>query len=227
MSIILSLETATTAGSVALHKDGGLIGLQLYNIEKSHSRLVHKITEQLLSNCDIQKSEIDAIAVSGGPGSYTGLRIGTSSAKGLALALDVELIAVDTLESMALQVNRKRQPNALFCPMIDARRMEVYCAIFNTDMGRVEAAHPKIIEETSFEEYLNHAPVYFVGNGMNKCQPIIQHKNAHFIDGIVPSAAQIGTIATQKYERQEFENLTLYEPAYLKEFQAIKPKSQL
>lgn len=227
MPTILSLETSTTAGSVALHRDGELIGLQLYDIEKSHSRLIHKMIEQLISNCDILKPDIDAIAISAGPGSYTGLRIGTSTAKGLALALDTKLIAVGTLEAMALQVNQQRPDGALLCPMIDARRMEVYCAIFNTNMDIIEQPHPKIIDETSFITFLNSAPVYFLGDGINKCQPIIQHKNAHFIGGIMPSAAEVGKIAHNKFNEQKFENLTLYEPSYLKEFQAIKPKSQL
>lgn len=225
MAIILSLETATTVGSVALHRDGEIIGHQFYNLEKSHSRLIHELISQLLSNSEIKREEIDAVAVSGGPGSYTGLRIGVSAAKGLCYALNKPLIAVNTLEAMALQVGSKRSDDYLLCPMIDARRMEVYCALYTNTLEVVMTTDAKIIDTDSFKERLYEEQVVFFGNGAEKCRTAIQSENAVFLEGITPSALEVGVLATKKYKEQAFEDVAYYEPFYLKEFRIIQPKS--
>lgn len=226
MAVILSIETATKAGSVALHKDGLLIGFQQYNIEKSHSSLVQVLIAQLLENTGVERNEISAVAVSAGPGSYTGLRIGVSSAKGLCYALDVPLIAVNTLETMAFQVNKLNVGKYLLCPMIDARRLEVYCLVKEYSGLILEKTNAKIIEDNAFKEYLDKNKMLFFGDGSNKCQRLITHDNAVFIDNIIPSAKEIGEMAESKYQNREFEDLAYYEPFYLKEFRMAKPKAK-
>lgn len=226
MSIILSIETATNSGSVAIHKSGQLIGLQQYNIEKSHSSLLHVMIKQLMENVGMETSELDAVAVSAGPGSYTGLRIGVSTAKGLCYALGKPLLAVNTLESMARQMANVTTENVLLCPMIDARRLEVYCMMLTADMDVLEETKAEIIDENSFSGFLSQKKVLFFGDGSDKCQPIMTHKSATFIGNIIPSAREIGELAYAKYEKQEFENLAYYEPFYLKEFRIIKSKKK-
>ena len=227
MSTILSIDSATSSGSVALHKDGQLIGFQQYNIDKSHSSLLHVIIDQLIQNCSISKSDLDAIAVSAGPGSYTGLRIGVSSAKGLCFALDKPLIAVNTLEAMAKQVSNINTEKAFLCPMIDARRSEVYGMILNHEMTILKDTEAIIVEENSFDKYLQQTKVVFFGDGSSKCKTILNHTNAVFLEDIVPSAKEIGELATKNFINENFENLVDYEPFYLKEFRIIKSKKKL
>jgi len=224
MAIILSIETATKAGSVAIHKDGTLVGIQQYSIEKSHSALVQVLMSQLLENTGIDRSEIDAVAVSAGPGSYTGLRIGVSSAKGFCFALSLPLIAINTLEAMAFQVNKQHVNEYLLCPMIDARRLEVYCLLAEKSGKILEATYAKIIEEDAFSTYLNKGKILFFGDGADKCKTIIRNENAIFIDDIIPSAKEIGEMAEVKFQKGDFEDLAYYEPFYLKEFRIAKPK---
>ena len=226
MSLILSIDTATPAGSVALHNDGELIGLHQYHIEKSHSTLLHVTIEQLLENCSIDKSDISAIAVSGGPGSYTGLRIGVSSAKGLCFGLDVPLIAVNTLEAMARQISNTMVSEALLCPMIDARRQEVYCLIADRRASVLKETEAVVVDENSFENELSQGQVIFFGDGAEKCKSILTHSNALFIDSIIPSAKEIGELAYEKFEQESFENLAYYEPFYLKEFRILESKKK-
>lgn len=224
MAIILSIETATKAGSVAIHKDGALIGIQQYNIEKSHSALVQVLMSQLLENTGIDRNEIDAVAVSAGPGSYTGLRIGVSSAKGFCFALNLPLIAINTLEAMVFQVNKQHVNEYLLCPMIDARRLEVYCLVAEKSGVILEATYAKIIEEDAFSSYLKEGKILFFGDGADKCKTIIRSENAIFIDDIIPSAKEIGEMAEVKFQKGDFEDLAYYEPFYLKEFRIAKPK---
>lgn len=227
MAVILSIETATVAGSVAIHRDGNLVGLQQYNIEKSHSSLVQVLISQLLENTGIRREEIEAIAVSAGPGSYTGLRIGVSSAKGLCYALNIPLISINTLESMAYQVNQNNSETYLLCPMIDARRLEVYCLLVDCGQNIIEETNAKIIDESSFLSFLEKQKVIFFGDGSNKCRPIITHKNAIYVDNIVPSARDVGALAEGKFQKEEFEDVAYYEPFYLKEFRIAKPKAKV
>jgi tRNA threonylcarbamoyladenosine biosynthesis protein TsaB len=227
LNTILSIDSATRSGSVALHQDGKLIGLQQYEIDKSHSSLLHVIIDQLIRNCGISKSDLDAIAVSAGPGSYTGLRIGVSSAKGLCFALDKPLIAVNTLEAMAKQVSNLHTGKALFCPMIDARRLEVYSMMLDDNLTIIQETEAIIVEENSFNKYLDENRVVFFGDGSDKCKTILNNENAIFLENIVPSAKEIGELANKKNKKEDFENLAYYEPFYLKEFRIIKSKKKL
>lgn len=226
MPTILSIETATKTSSVAIHEDGNLLGLQQYNIAKSHASLVQVIINQILKNTGINLEEIEAVAVSAGPGSYTGLRIGVNSAKGLCYALSIPLIAINTLESMAHQVNKINFENFLLCPMIDARRLEVYCLLSNKSKEIIIETNAKIIDEKSFITFLEKDKILFFGDGAEKCKRIIIHQNAVFIHNIIPTAREIGEIAEVKYQKKQFEDLAYYEPFYLKKFRIVKPKKK-
>lgn len=226
MNYILSIETATKVCSVALHQQGELVVSQHLHIDKSHSGLLTVLIKNSLLYAGIGMQDVAAVAVSEGPGSYTGLRIGTSTAKGLCFAQDVPLIAVNTLEAMAADVARFVPKNAWLCPMIDARRMEVYCLLADTQGNVVLPQTPKVIGENSFGEELKEKIVYFFGDGAAKCKAVLGgNENACFIEGVVPSAVAIGALATEKYQKQQFENLAYFEPVYLKEFQGTKPKT--
>ncbi|WP_405023537.1 tRNA (adenosine(37)-N6)-threonylcarbamoyltransferase complex dimerization subunit type 1 TsaB [Mangrovimonas cancribranchiae] len=220
--MILSIETATTNCSVALSKEGETIALiEDYDKGYSHAERLHAYIDQILSEGNIDKSQLDAIAVSKGPGSYTGLRIGVSTAKGLAYALEKPLISVSTLESLSRQVNIE---GGYIIPMLDARRMEVYSAVFNADFSLARDIKAEVLEENSFQEYLEKEKVYFIGNGVEKTKTIITHPNAVFIDAKLPSANEMGSIAYKKYKVNNFEDVAYFEPYYLKDFVAIKSK---
>jgi tRNA threonylcarbamoyladenosine biosynthesis protein TsaB len=226
MAYILSIETATKVCSVALHQQGELVMSQHLHIDKSHSGLLTVIIQQALTCSGLQMSDLQAIAVSAGPGSYTGLRIGASTAKGLCYALEIPLISVNTLEAMALDVARFVPQEALLCPMIDARRMEVYYLLANKQLDILQHPAPKVIDEKSFADELEQHPLYFFGDGAAKCKAVLGHQpNAHFIEDIVPSAVPIGKRAHQLFEKGQFEDVAYYEPVYLKEFQGTKPKT--
>jgi tRNA threonylcarbamoyladenosine biosynthesis protein TsaB len=218
MAIILSLETSTEACSVALHKEGNLIAYFEVQISKSHSESLTLLIEQIAYFSRIKLIEIDAIALSMGPGSYTGLRVGTSTAKGLAMALDKPLIAINTLRSMVLEVNKTNVNNALLCPMLDARRMEVYCSIYDAQMNEINETNAKILDEQSFVELLKDNSILFFGNGSDKFKSIMNNPNAFFISGIVPKAQNIGELAYQSFVNGKFENIHSFEPFYLKDF---------
>ena len=226
MAKILSLDTSTTVCSVAIYEQQALLGSVEYHLTQSHARLLPGLVEELASNCGISLKSVQAIAISQGPGSYTGLRIGTSTAKGLCYALDIPLITIDTLKAMAAGINNAlRDGDGLLCPMIDARRMEVYCTVLDTDLNVLEPTQPKIIDEQSFQHHLSNRKVYFFGNGSGKCKTVIQSENAGFIEGIYPSAKTVGLLAYPKFQRQDFTDLAYFEPQYLKEFRATKPKT--
>lgn len=226
MGTILSIETATRSGSVAIHKSGNLVGLQQYDIDKSHSSLLHVMIDQVLQNSGIDKAQLDAIAVSAGPGSYTGLRIGVSTAKGLCYALDIPLLAVNTLEAMAKQIANYASTQSHLCPMIDARRQEVYCMMLDHQMKILQETSALIVEEGSFSRQLAENKIVFFGDGSDKCRSILLHENAVFIENIIPSAREVGQLAYHKYVEGDFENLAYYEPFYLKEFRVIKSKKK-
>ncbi|WP_053406634.1 tRNA (adenosine(37)-N6)-threonylcarbamoyltransferase complex dimerization subunit type 1 TsaB [Persicobacter sp. CCB-QB2] len=230
MAIILNIETATPVCSVALFKDGELQALQELFIEKSHSNLLTVVIEQLMKNVGLEMNQLDAVAVSAGPGSYTGLRIGLSTAKGLCHALDIPLIAIDTLSAMVRTVaHTADRPNALYCPMLDARRMEVYCQLSEANGELLEKTQPKVLEDeiNPFTEQLANRQIVFFGNGMPKCKDILQHENAVFLENITPSAKGVGLLAEEKYQNQQFESLAYFEPYYLKAFQGTKPKKRV
>jgi tRNA threonylcarbamoyladenosine biosynthesis protein TsaB len=220
MALILSIETSTNVCSVALHQDAQVIGIYELFTEKSHASAITLLIDQLLNNAGYQLADVSAIAVSKGPGSYTGLRIGVATAKGLCYALDKPLLSVSTLKAMAYGLN-KHYPikDFLFCPMIDARRMEVYCEVFNSELESILSVDARIINEHSFGELLASHPVVFFGNGAAKCKPLLSHQsNALFIDDVYPSARFTGVLAYGNYLNNNFENIAYFEPFYLKEF---------
>lgn len=235
MALILSLETSTTVCSAALHHDGNLLGSKELLTPQSASSQLTPIIDQLLKDSKISSKEINAVAVASGPGSYTGLRIGVATAKGLCFALQIPLIAINTLELMAYQVvNSSTSPSppergqggeVLLCPMLDARRMEVYCLLTDLNLNIIEQTQAKIIDQESFKEWLDRRTIFFFGNGADKCKDIIKHINAIFIQDINPSASQLGEMAFQKFIRNEVEDLSSFEPHYLKEFMIKKPKT--
>ncbi len=222
MSLILSLETSTEVGSVALHKDGKLLTTSEVHIQYNHASKLAVMIDQVLANAGINPNQLDAVAVTSGPGSYTGLRIGTSTAKGLCFALEIPLISVGTLELMAYQVSKNAWHDVLLCPMIDARRMEVYCLVANQSLEILQDIQPVIIEPDSFSVFLSKHKVLFFGNGAAKCKDVINSQHAIFLDDIIPQASHLGVLADQKFKGNEFEDLINFEPNYLKEF-LIKP----
>lgn len=224
MALILSLETATDVCSVALHENGKLIAdLNLY-LDKSHSNALAALVDQLFAFTDLQKKDLKAVAVSKGPGSYTGLRIGTSLAKGICFGLDIPLIAINTLEAMAWQVKTQYQ-DIILCPMIDARRMEVYYLLKDQRFHTIQDATNLVVDENSFHDLLEKQHVCFFGNGALKCQNFLgTRSNTIFVDDIHALAKSVGELAAKKYENSDFEDLAYFEPFYLKEFKAGKPK---
>ncbi|MEO8934844.1 MAG: tRNA (adenosine(37)-N6)-threonylcarbamoyltransferase complex dimerization subunit type 1 TsaB, partial [Xanthomarina sp.] len=209
---------------VSLSKQGETFALLEDNSkEYSHAERLHVYIERILAENNLTVQQIDAIAVSKGPGSYTGLRIGVSAAKGLCFALNKPLIAVSTLEALAHQVKIEK---GLIVPMLDARRMEVYSAVFDRTYMELRGVEAQILEADSFANYLEEESVYFVGNGVEKTKTIIQHPNANFIEDKLPSANQMGKIAYLKYKNNEFEDVAYFEPYYLKDFIALKPKKR-
>ena len=227
MNYLLSIETATKTCSVALHQAAELLGVQDVHLEKSHSGLLHVMISDLLRYCGVDKKELNAIAVSKGPGSYTGLRIGVSAAKGLCFALDIPLIGIETLHALAFGVRQYTTENFWLCPMIDARRMEVYCQMRNHDMGLVLPTSAVVVDEHAFQDHLAKQKILFFGDGAAKCMPILGHSpNAQFLNNVQPSAAWVGALAVEKYVQKEFEDVAYFEPYYLKDFRTTQPKKK-
>ncbi|GAB3301196.1 tRNA threonylcarbamoyladenosine biosynthesis protein TsaB [Hymenobacter tenuis] len=228
-TLLLSLETSSPVCSVALHRidTGKLVGQSELRLEKSHSSHLSVLVHQLLENSLHTLPDLAAVAVSDGPGSYTGLRIGAAAAKGLCYALDIPLLAISTLQSLAHQVAAvtARPEQFLFCPMLDARRMEVYAGLYRHDGTEVLAPTPLLLDEHTLAEQLAHHSVLFFGNGAAKFQPLVNASaQAGFLAGIEPSAVSVGALALGAYERQEFRSVAYYEPFYLKEVYTTTPK---
>lgn len=223
MSIILNIETATKNCSVSISDKGNLLAISEINEGKfSHAEKLHTFILEVLKESGTAMKQLDAIAVSKGPGSYTGLRIGVSAAKGLCYALEKPLISISTLESIARQVSLEK--GALVVPMLDARRMEVYSAIFDYEYQQTRETKAEIIDEDSFQDLLSSGIVYFAGDGAEKCRNLIKHDNARFLTDIYPSAKEMVMMSAQKYTVSEFEDVAYFEPFYLKDFVAGKPK---
>ena len=223
MAIILNIETATTNCSVSLSKDGEILVLKEDNSSGySHAETLHVFIDDVFKEAKIQPSAIDAIAVSKGPGSYTGLRIGVSTAKGLCFALNKPLIATDTLEALANQIIFN---DGFIVPMLDARRMEVYSAIYNSNLELAREIKAEILNEESFKELLEKSKVYFIGNGVEKTKTLIQHPNAVFVEGKLPSAKEMAKLSELKYKKSDTEDVAYFEPYYLKDFVGLKKKS--
>lgn len=234
MTLILNIETATEVCSVALGRDGKLLSLRESKSGFTHSENVTVFIDEVIKEAGVSLNALDAIAVSKGPGSYTGLRIGVSTAKGLCFALEKPLIAVPTLKSLtASAINNisnlsrtfRTQISMLFCPTLDARRMEVYCAVYDTELKEVETTSAKIINENSFTKILESNQVYFFGNGAMKCKSLITNPNAVFIEDVFASAASMISLSEKLFADPEFsgEDAAYFEPFYLKDFVAGKP----
>ncbi len=238
MSVILHIETATDLCSVAVSQDSAVI-FQTDNLPKegeaekrekgtNHASILGVMVDEALSFTDNHAIPFDAVAVSEGPGSYTGLRIGVSMAKGVAYGRNLKLIAVPTLQVLCvpvLLVHDDLPEDALLCPMLDARRMEVYTALYTRALKPVLPVQPMVIGEHSFEQQLNERPIYFFGNGAEKCKAMIQHPNAHFLDGVPLLAKYMSPLAEKKFLQEDFADVAYLEPNYLKEFQATSPRA--
>ncbi|MGS2727388.1 tRNA (adenosine(37)-N6)-threonylcarbamoyltransferase complex dimerization subunit type 1 TsaB [Psychroserpens sp. BH13MA-6] len=222
MCYILSIETSTTNCSVSLSKNGETLVLhEDNNVNYSHAESLHVFIDQVLQEAQLESSDLNAIAVSKGPGSYTGLRIGVSAAKGLCYALDIPLISVSTLDALAHQVTCD---TGVIVPMLDARRLEVYSAIFDSNYAMLRGIEAQILDAQSFASYLEEGKVYFIGNGVEKTKTLIQHPHAIFVEGKLPSANDMSALAFQKYQKSDTEDVAYFEPFYLKDFIALKPK---
>lgn len=224
MAIILSLETSAEVSSVALHDKGKLLAIAEVHVPQAHASKLAVLIEDIFKLTAVDKGQLQAVAVSYGPGSYTGLRIGTSTAKGICYALNLPLLAVSPLHSMTLQVQKFNFQKGLLCPMLDAKRMEVYHLLVSPEGNIVAPVQARVIEASSFAQELEQCPVLFFGPGASKCRETITHPNAHFIDDIFPSAVFMGSIAYDYFVSGKTEDLFNYEPVYLKEFVAKKSK---
>lgn len=229
MAVILNIETSTNVCSVALTFDGYVIGQREDYQGRNHAALLSGYIQAMLDIANEKELKLDAIAVSIGPGSYTGLRIGLSEAKGLAYALGIPLIGVDTLKAMTVSVMFSDffDENIVFVPMIDARRMEVFTAVHDFGLNELMNPQPLILNEDSYLEYLEKGPVIFFGNGSDKAREIIKHNNANFITEIHPLACNMIALAEKAYMDQDFLDLAYSVPAYLKEFQATVPRNRI
>jgi tRNA threonylcarbamoyladenosine biosynthesis protein TsaB len=219
---ILNIETATKNCSVALSKNGETIALREIAEEGfSHAEKLHVFIEEIISESAISFQDLNAIAVSQGPGSYTGLRIGVSSAKGLCYALNIPLIAVDTLQSLAAQISI---PNGLIIPMIDARRMEVFSAAFDLNLNTIQAVAAEIITEDSYKEL--EQEIHFIGDGASKCKAFLNKSNFIFHDNIIyPSAKEMSFLSFEKYKKSDTVDVAYFEPLYVKDFMLTKKKT--
>jgi len=217
---ILHIETATQVCSVALSANGILLQLRESSEKNSHSATVTLFIDEVMKSAGLAYKALDAVAISKGPGSYTGLRIGVSTAKGICYAIDKPLIAISTLQSMAAGAKPGEPSHPyLLCPMIDARRMEVYTALYDPDLVPARDTRAEIIDESSFAEELKQHQVWFFGDGAAKCKPVLgNHPNARFLDDFQLSAANMIKLAEDKYARSEFEDVVYFEPYYLKDF---------
>lgn len=229
MANILHIETSTNVCSVALSSNGKEI-FQKTNTEGAlHSSLLGVFVDEAIHFAQTQAFKPQAVALSEGPGSYTGLRIGTSMAKGLCMGWDIPLIALPTLKIMAYKVVNHiiNDSEALYCSMLDARRMEVYSAVYNHSLDCVRDIEAEIITEKSYEELLYDKNIFFFGNGAQKCKPMITSANAHFIDDICPLASDMIQLAEKAYEANNFADRAYFEPFYLKDFVAIQAKNKV
>lgn len=235
MPLLLHIETSTKACSAGLSRDGQMVALR-ESIDKdyAHSSLLTVFIEELFATAEITPVQLDAVATSSGPGSYTGLRIGVSAAKGLCYALDIPLIAVNTMKALTVVASNQVKAckdylcpdslEVLYCPMIDARRMEVYYALFDSKHKQIKKTEAAIIDGDSFKKELVSKKIIFFGDGAEKCRTVIQSKNALFLKDIWPSATGMVPEAEKKWEQKDFVNLAYFEPFYLKDFVAGKSK---
>jgi tRNA threonylcarbamoyladenosine biosynthesis protein TsaB len=229
MPCLLMIETATPVCSVTLSVDNEPVFDKMSVSGASHAAVLGLFVSEAVSYAKKQHLPIDAVAVSAGPGSYTGLRIGVSEAKGICYGFGIPLMAVPTLKILALQALQGAPPltNPLFCPMIDARRMEVYAALYDTHCNEIRPVQADIVDANSYREYLEKQPVVFAGNGSDKCRAVIQSPNAVFLENIVPAARAMIPLAEESFARKDFVDVAYFEPFYLKEFQATVGRNRV
>ncbi len=234
--LILHIETATDICSVALSEGDRQLSLIESGQERSHATLLNTFIRQAVAEAGKDLKDLNGVAVSKGPGSYTGLRIGVSTAKGLAYGLEIPLLASGTLENMAFgarsneaveKLAASHGEKVLLCPMLDARRMEVYAGFYTLKNHVSRKVSADIIDEQSYHEILESHPVCFFGNGAEKCKESLKHPNAHFIDGINPSAATMIIPVLDRYHQKQFEDVAYFEPFYLKDFVATLPRKKV
>ena len=229
MSTILHIETSTEVCSVAVSEDSQVIFHQDDHSGPNHAERLGTMVDEALSFTDNHAIPFDAVAVSCGPGSYTGLRIGVSMAKGICYGRNLKLIAVPTLELLCVPVLLREIPeeDALLCPMLDARRMEVYAGIYTRALKPVREVGADVVTAETYKPYLDEHPVYFFGNGAQKCMDTINHPNAHLIEGIEPLAKWMQPLAERRFLNEQFEDVAYFVPYYLKDFVAKMPKKLL
>ena len=230
MSCILHIETSTNVCSVAVSEDGKVIFDKADRTGNNHAEALGSFVDEAMSFADSHAIPLDAVAVSSGPGSYTGLRIGVSMAKGVCYALNLPLLSVPTLELMCVPVllrNEEIEDEALLCPMIDARRMEVYAALYDRALKPVRGIQADVVDADTYRQWLEDRPVYFCGNGAAKCMDTINHPNAHLIEGIEPVAKWMMPLAERKMLNDIHEDVAYFVPYYLKDFVAKQPKDLL
>ena len=227
MSCLIHIETSTKVCSVALSKDKKVLFYKENQEGSFHAELLGVFVYETFQYAKQNGLNLDAVSVSAGPGSYTGLRIGISEAKGFCYGLGIPLIAIPSLEIMAGQVVQSKEDADFYCPMIDARRMEVYAAVYDKRLNKLRDMAADIIDENSYIEFLSKGKVYFFGDGSAKCKAIISSPNARFLGNIYPMASGMVSIAEKKYEQKEFVNTAYFEPFYLKEFMATIAKNKI
>lgn len=226
MSCILHIETSTDVCSIAISNEGLCLFDKADHSGPNHAVMLGVYVDEALSFIDSHALKLDAVAISCGPGSYTGLRIGVSMAKGICYGRNCKLIAIPTLELLCVPIllEQKLPDDALLCPMLDARRMEVYAGIYDRALKTVRQIHADIVDDNTYKDFLDKSPVYFFGNGCCKCQSKITSSNAHFIKNIEPLAKNMFPLAEKRIAEEKFEDVAYFEPFYLKEFIATMPK---
>ena len=229
-TIILHIEASTECCSVALSQDGNIFFERTSHDDRSHAKVLAPFVQEALETADSQGAKINAVALSSGPGSYTSLRIASSTAKGVCYGRDIPLIAIPTTAIMSVPVllREEIEENALLCPMIDARRNEVYATVYDRALNVIKETHAEVVTPDSYKELLDRQPIYFFGNGAAKCSEIINHPNAHFLDKHKnPLAKNIMPLAERAWFNENFEDIAYFEPFYLKNFVATQGKKLL
>jgi tRNA threonylcarbamoyladenosine biosynthesis protein TsaB len=225
LALILNIETATKNCSVSLAENGEILVIrELNDGNYSHAEKLHPFIQEILDEAKILLSDIDAVAVSKGPGSYTGLRIGVSAAKGICFAVEKPLISIETLKSLAYSIS---VDEGVIVPMLDARRMEVYSAVYDTNYEELREIKAEIIDENSFDSELSSGKVYFLGDGAAKCKEVIINGNAVFVEDEFPSSKEMAMLSYVKYKKNDIEDVAYFEPFYLKDFIAIPEKKKI
>lgn len=230
MSCILNIETSANVCSVAVSENGACIFDKEDHSGPNHAERLGSYVDEALSFTDNHAIPLDAVAVSCGPGSYTGLRIGVSMAKGICYGRGIKLIGVPTLQILCVPVLLREmvsEDNAQLCPMLDARRMEVYAQVFDRALREVRPIHADVVEADTYKDFLDRGPVYFFGNGADKCKAVITHPNARFLQGIEPLAKNMMPLAEKRMAEQRFEDVAYFVPFYLKNFVAKVPRKLL